>query len=388
MPSIFRSLVAPLQRFLEEEAASGILLFLAAVAALLLANGPLADGYDAAVHTAVPLPGHAIPIHALVNDGLMTLFFFLVGMEIKRELAAGELRTVSSAVLPGIAAAGGMLVPAAIYATLNPGGPGARGWAIPMATDIAFSIGCLTLLKKRVPEALVLFLTALAIFDDIGGIAVIAIFYTHDFSPIWLVVGGAVALALWAGARRGARRFAFYGAGGVLLWIGFHGAGVHPTLAGVLLGLLVPASEQGEAPLDAWIDRLHGPVAFGVVPLFALVNSGVRLEGVGVADLLQPVSLGVALGLFAGKQVGITSLTWAAVKLRLARMPGDATLQQLHGVALIGGIGFTVALFLADLAFATEPALLAQAKLGILVGSLFSGIAGAVLLLLARTQAR
>ena len=208
MRSIFRTVVAPLQRFLEEEAASGVLLFVAAVAALLLANGPLADVYETAVHSSLPLPGRAIPIHAIVNDGLMALFFFLVGMEIKRELVAGELRSVSSAVLPGTAAAGGMLVPAAIYATLNPGGAAARGWAIPMATDIAFSIGCLTLLKKRVPAALVVFLTALAIFDDIGGIA-----------------------------------------------------------AGVLLGLLVPASISGEAPLDRWIERLHGPVAFGIVPL-------------------------------------------------------------------------------------------------------------------------
>src|SRR5438067_4301701 len=329
MRSIFRTVVAPLQRFLEEEAASGVLLFVAAVAALLLANGPLADVYESAVHSSLPLPGRAIPIHAIVNDGLMALFFFLVGMEIKRELVAGELRSVSSAVLPGIAAAGGMLVPAAIYATLNPGGAAARGWAIPMATDIAFSIGCLTLLKKRVPAALVVFLTALAIFDDIGGIA-----------------------------------------------------------AGVLLGLLVPASISGEAPLDRWIERLHGPVAFGIVPLFALVNSGVHLHGAGISDLLQPVSLGVALGLFAGKQVGITSFTWAAVKLRMARMPGDATLHQLHGVALIGGIGFTVALFLADLAFATEPVLLAQAKLGIVTGSLLSGAAGALLLLLTPGDSR
>jgi NhaA family Na+:H+ antiporter len=388
MRSIFGTLVAPLQRFLEQEAASGVLLFVSALAALLLANGPFGDAYAAAVHGSLPLLRRRVPIHAIVNDGLMTLFFFLVGMEIKRELVAGELRTVSSAVLPGIAAAGGMLVPAAIYATLNPEGAAARGWAIPMATDIAFSVGCLALLKKRVPAALVVFLTAFAIFDDIGGIAVIAVFYTRGLSPKWLLVAAAVGVVLWAAARRGARTFAVYGAGGILLWISFQRAGLHPTLAGVLSGLLVPASPPAVAPLDAWIDRLHVPVAFGIVPLFALVNSGVALQGLGIGELLRPVALGVALGLFAGKQAGITSFTWAAVKLRLARTPGDATLRQLHGVAVVGGIGFTVALFLADLAFADEPALLAQAKLGILAGSLLSGAIGALLLLLGPGEER
>ena len=354
-----------LQRFLDEEASSGVLLLLAAGCAMLLANGAFASHYARLTALAA----------APVNDGLMTFFFLLVGLEIKRELTTGELRTVSSAVLPGIAAAGGMLLPAAIYAALNPDAPADRGWAIPMATDIAFSVGCLRLLKKRVPVALVVFLTALAIFDDIGGIAVIAVFYAQGFSPRWMLFTAAAGVALWLLARRGVGSFAVYAAGGVLLWIGLHRAGVHPTMAGVLLGLLLPRER-----IDAWIAALHRPVALLVVPLFALLNSGVSLSGASWGDLLAPVALGVGLGLLAGKQLGILLYTLAAVRLRVASMPGGSTARQLHGVAVIGGIGFTVALFIAELAFAGEPMLLRHAKLGILAGSLASGVAGALLL--------
>ena len=356
---------AVLQRFIDQEASSGILLFLAAVCALLLANSGFSGVYGRAVER----------VQAPVDDGLMTLFFLLVGLEIKREMVSGELRTVSSAVLPAIAAAGGMLVPGAIFAALNSAAPADRGWAIPMATDIAFSIGCLTLMKKRVPVALIVFLTALAIFDDIGGIAVIAVFYARGFSPRWLLATAAVGIAVWMLARRGARSFLIYAGAGVLMWIGLHRAGVHPTMAGVLLGVLVPRQL-----LDGWIEKLHRPVALGIVPLFALANSGVSLAGAGAADLLAPVALGVGLGLFAGKQLGIFLFTIAAVRVRIAPMPGGASLRQLHGVAVVGGIGFTVALFIAELAFAAEPALLREAKIGILAGSLLSGIVGALLL--------
>lgn len=366
---IARRVVNPLVEFFRLEAASGIVLFAAAVAALVWANSPFGDGYRALFGQKAQL---------VINDGLMTVFFFLVGMEIKRELVEGELRTLSSAMLPAIAAVGGMVVPAVIFTALNAGGPGARGWAIPMATDIAFCIGVLRLLKGRVPNALTVFLIALAIFDDMGGVLVIALFYGHGISFPWLAVTAALVALIVLANRLGWARWYVYLAAGVLLWSAVHQSGIHATIAGVLLGLLVPAKARAgrEPPIDGFIHALHPWVAFGIMPLFALSSAGVNLHGMSLGDLLAPVPLGATLGLVAGKQIGIFTFAYVAIRLRLASMPGNARVVQLWGVAIVGGIGFTVSLFIAGLAFAAEEALLSGAKVGVLVGSLVSGIAG------------
>jgi NhaA family Na+:H+ antiporter len=424
VPRLFKVAVAPLQAFFHLEASSGILLALCAVAAMIWANSPWADSYVALFDAplALGLGGELFhfTLREFINDGLMTIFFFLVGMEIKRELAAGELRTLSKALLPLIAAAGGMVVPAALYAALNVGTPAIKGWAIPMATDIAFAIGCLTLLKGRVSHGLVVFLTALAIFDDIGGILVIAMFYGTGLHVEWLLGALALAGALWACNRYYVRNGLVYAALGGALWYAMHHGGVHATIAGVVVGMMIPARpvrrgrevleelhgyigqllrepedeavrtgqllqieeqlEDIEPPLTRFEHLWHGWVAYGIVPLFALANSGISVKGMHLADLLQPLPLGVMLGLFVGKQVGVFLFTWVAVKLGLSEMPGRASLLQLHGVAVVAGIGFTVALFVAGLAFAQEPDLLAEAKLGILLGSLLSAVVGYLLL--------
>ena len=419
----FAAVVAPLQAFFRLEAASGLLLLGCAAAALGWAN--LAPASYQAVFSAplsARVAGHAarFTLLQLVNDGLMTIFFLVVGMEIKRELVHGELRTARQAILPLVAAAGGMVVPAAIYAAWNAGGPGARGWGIPMATDIAFCIGVLTLLGGRVPRALVVFVTALAIFDDIGGILVIAVFYGSGLHAGWLLAAAAVTAVAAALGR--ARVGSGIGWAAVLaaLWWTLHGAGIHATIAGVVVGLTVPARprrplrevfrelsahasdlaraaadedhdeaaanaieerlEDLEAPLTRFVHALHPWVAFAVMPLFALANSGVTLAAVERSQLVGDVAVGTAVALFAGKQVGIFAFTAVAVRLGLAPSPGGASWRKLLGVSMVAGIGFTVALFIAGLAFAGDARLLDEAKLGILAGSLVSGVAGGLLL--------
>ena len=428
VPRIFQVATAPLQAFFRLEASSGILLALCAVAAMVWANSPWADSYGALFDAPLVLGPGETPFHftfrEFINDGLMTVFFFLVGMEIKRELATGELRTPARALLPLVAALGGMVVPAAVYAALNAGTPAIKGWAIPMATDIAFAIGCLTLLKGRVSHGLVVFLTALAIFDDIGGILVIALFYGSGLHVEWLLGGLALTGVLWACNHYYVRNGVVYALLGTALWYSLHHGGVHATISGVITGMMIPARptrrgrdvleelrgfidellrepgdeavrtqqllhieeqvEDIEPPLTRFVHLWHGWVAYGIVPLFALANSGISVRGMHPADLLAPVPLGVLLGLFVGKQVGIFFFTWGAVKAGLSEMPGGAGLGQLHGVAVVAGIGFTVALFVAGLAFPDEPALLAQAKLGILLGSLLSAVGGYLLLRLAQ----
>jgi Na+:H+ antiporter, NhaA family len=422
-PPLFRAVVLdPLQAFARLEASGGIVLFAAALVAFALANSPWAPAFlglwETPVAVSVGGRGFHADLRAVVDDGLMALFFLVVGMEIKRELLEGELRSLRQALLPGIAALGGMAVPGLIYLAFNHGTEGAVGWAIPTATDIAFSIGCLILLGKRVSRGLLVFLTALAIFDDIGGILIIALFYGQGVNPeglLWLAVA---VLAVFSLNRLGVENGAAYGLGGIGLWLAFHRAGLHPTLAGVLLGLLVPAvtrrpvrevldevredaraslatgerpgasdvlrvrSGLGEAvpPLERFVEALHPWVIFGVLPLFALANSGVSLAGMSARSLLAPIFLGTALGLFLGKQVGILGFTRAAVAAGLATTPGGARWGQVHGVSVVAGIGFTVALFIANLAFARVPHLLNEARLGVLVGSLVSGVVGTLVL--------
>ncbi|MET0401553.1 MAG: Na+/H+ antiporter NhaA [Cystobacter sp.] len=424
LPRLFQAAAAPFQAFVRLEAGSGILLALCAVAAMLWANSPWADTYEALFGASLTLGvGESVShftVREFINDGLMAVFFFLVGMEIKRELVTGELRSPSRALLPLVAAVGGMLVPAALYAALNAGTPALKGWAIPMATDIAFAIGCLTLLKGRVSHGLVVFLTALAIFDDIGGILVIALFYGSGLHVSWLLaalgVTGLLALCHHYVVRNGV----VYAVLGTALWYALHHGGVHATIAGVITGMLIPARptrrgrdvlqelhafigrlldgpedeaarahpmhsieeqlEDIEPPLTRFVHLWHGWVGYGIVPLFALANSGISVRGMRLADLLSPLPLGVILGLFVGKQLGIFVFTWVSVKAGLSEMPGRARLAQLHGVSVVAGIGFTVALFIAGLAFAHEPHLLAEAKLGILLGSLLSALVGYALL--------
>ncbi len=425
----FRAAVRPIQAFFRLEAASGILLLASAVAALAWVNLGGAASYQAVF--AYPLAlglGDAVvrvSIHDLVNDGLMTIFFLVVGMEIKRELVLGELRTPAQAALPAIAAAGGMLLPAAIFLAFNWGGPARAGWGIPMATDIAFCVGVLTLLRSRVPHALIVFVTALAIFDDIGGILVIALFYGHGLHATPLVAAGLITVGLVVVGLAKVRSGLAYAVLGALLWYALHGGGVHATIAGVVVGLAIPARARGpsrdtlasltdhaavlmqtppdeeldaetvlaiverleelEAPLNRFVHRLHPWVAFAIMPLFALANSGVDLRGASGARLAGSVAIGTAVALFGGKLIGIFAFTAAAVKMKIAPIPGGATFAKLLGVSIVAGIGFTVALFIAGLAYAGHPELLDQAKAGILVGSLAAGIAGALVLRLTAT---
>jgi len=418
-----QALVAPLQAFLQTEAVGGILLLLAAVAAFGLANSPWRGAWHALweLPLSVGLGGLSLQasLHFVVNDVLMAVFFFVVGMEIKRELVRGELRTLSQAMLPAIAAVGGMAVPALLFLSLQRGGEGMRGWAIPMATDIAFSIGCLALLGNRVPHGLKVFLTALAIFDDIGGILVIALFYGTGIQPMGLVLTVLAAAAAFGLNRLQVQGPLLYLVVGVALWWAFGAAGLHPTLAGVVLGLLIP-TESRHAPGDvlsdlrrrldervsrgvervsadelAWaghtlggtvspLDRFeyacHPVVAYVIMPLFALANSGVDVSGLAGRDFVSPVFLGIVVGLLVGKTLGIFTFTAVAVRLRVARVPDGAPWGQVLGVGAVAGIGFTVALFIANLAFASEPILLDEARLGILVGSLLSGVTGVLVL--------
>jgi NhaA family Na+:H+ antiporter len=419
---VFGVVVRPLQSFLQTEAASGILLLVAAACALIWANVDY-ESYLGVVQFPLLLGAGAaeaqLSVGELINDGLMTLFFFVVGMEIKRELAVGELNTAPKASLPAIAALGGMLVPAAIYLAFNWGSAAQHGWGVPMATDIAFCVGILTLLEKRVPRALVVFITALAIFDDIGGILVIAIFYGHGIRLDFLAAAVGVSLVLLLLNRSYVRNGVAYAVVGSALWYALHESGIHATIAGVITGLMIPARpprpsrdvlhelaehvgklhrdatdedlgaaeilmieeklEDLEAPVQRFVHLLHPYVAYGVMPVFALANSGVSLQA-GAASLTAPVALGTGLGLLVGKQIGIFLPTMAAVRLGFAPMPGGTSASKLYGASIVAGVGFTVALFIATLAFADAPAELAQAKMGILLGSLASGVLGATLL--------
>ena len=395
----FDVVLRPLQAFLRLEAASGILLLLSASAALVWANlhAPSYQALFVAPHTFAA--GELVArfsLRALSNDGLMTLFFFVVGMEVKRELVGGELSSPRKAVLPAIAAVGGMLVPIGIYILFNWGRPGLRGWGIPMATDIAFCVGILVLLEDRVPRALVVFVTALAIFDDIGGILVIALFYGHGFHGWWLLAALVPCLALLRANRAHVTSGLVFAVVGIVLWYALHHGGIHATLAGVILGLGVPARsrrpsrqvldevDEMQSPIGRLLHRLHPIVAFGIMPLFALTNAGVPLGHLGLASFSSPVALGAAAGLFLGKQAGVFAFTLAAVRLGLSPMPAGSSTAKLLGVSTTAGVGFTIALFIAALAFEDAPVLLDQAKLGILLGSVAAGLAGFLVLRLSR----
>ncbi len=393
-----KRIVNALAEFLKLEAAGGILLVAAAALAMLLANSPLAKLYDAFLETPVEVRVGAFqiakPLLLWINDGLMAIFFFLVGLELKREVLEGELAQPSQIVLPALAAAGGMAVPGLIYFWLNGGDAVAlRGWAIPTATDIAFAIGVLALLGERVPVGLKVFLLTVAILDDLGAIVIIALFYTEKLSLVSLASAGAALAALTMLNRRGVTALPPYVLIGFVMWAAVLKSGVHATLAGVALALFIPLRAPQEAdqepPLRELERELHPVVAYGILPLFAFANAGVSLAGVTPAALANPVPAGIALGLLAGKIVGVFGAVLAAVKLGLARLPEGCGWLHTLGAAALCGIGFTMSLFIAGLAFEDAGARLAvESRLGILFGSLAAGLAGYLLLRLALSAPR
>ena len=422
-------IVRPFQDFAEKQSSGGILLIAATVAALVWANSPWGGGYEALWHTKLTVGVGDFSLSKdlthWINDGLMAIFFLVVGLEIKREVLVGELSSLRNAALPVAAAVGGATVPALIYLAFNAGGEGVAGWGIPMATDIAFALGVLALLGDRIPVALKVFLTALAIVDDIVAVLVIALFYTSEISWGALAVGGVFFVALVVANLIGVDRTLVYALLGIGLWLAFLLSGVHATIAGVLLALTVPASsfidpgeflkrgryvldrfehagEQGthvlrneerqaalhaldhatrrlEPPLHELERTLNPWVVFAIMPLFALANAGLPLGGKALGALADPVALGILLGLVLGKQIGVTLFSWLAVRSGLAELPEGIGWRHVYGVGWLAGIGFTMSLFISDLAF-SDGALVDTAKLGILAASLISGVVGWTLL--------
>ncbi len=378
----------PLRTFLQAESAGGIVLVIAAASALVWANSPAADGYAQFWQQKITLGGgQASVTHDLrhwVNDGLMVIFFFVIGLEIKRELVVGELRDRRAAALPALAAVGGVVLPALVYVAVVGGGEAGRGWGIPMATDIAFAIGILALLGRHASMGAKLFLLSVAIVDDILAIGVIAIFYT-DRVNLWWMAAAAAGLLVVAGMRRFAVSSPWaYVPAGVLVWFATLESGVHATLAGVTLGLLTPARPvAGRNVLDDLERSIHPVSAFLLIPIFALANAGVDLRGGALADAFgQPLTWAVIIGLLLGKIVGIGGVTYLARRLGWGALPADMHHREIFGVSTLGGIGFTVSLFITDLAF-TDAALIGQAKVGILSASVLAALAGAMLLLTA-----
>ncbi len=376
-----------LREFLKDESAGGIVLMIAAAAALVGAHSPLAGGYFGMLNTQLVLTfggtGIDKPLLLWINDGLMALFFFLIGLEVKREVLDGQLSSWKQASLPLVAAIGGMAVPALIFVGINADTPeNLRGWAIPAATDIAFALGILALLGKRVPVALKAFLLAVAVIDDIGAIAVIALFYSENIKPDMLAAAAVMLTALIIVGRAKVAYTWPYVILGIILWYFVLKSGVHATLAGVAAAMAIPLTAGDQRPLERMEHALHPWIAFVVVPIFAFANAGVSLVGVSPAALLAPLPLGIALGLLIGKQIGILGLSWLAVKAKISALPDSLTWRHIHGVSLIAGIGFTMSLFIGNLAF-SDQAQIDMVKLGVLSGSLVSALLGYALLRIA-----
>ena len=422
----FKRVATPFEHFLHAQTTTGIILMFMTVLALVLANSPLAETYSHFFHTKIDLTvgswkiSHSI--HHWINDGLMAIFFFIIGLEIKREISVGELSNLKVAILPILAAVGGMILPALIYIGINADGAGAAGWGIPMATDIAFAISALVLLGNRVTPSLVAFLVALAIVDDLGAVLVIAIFYTQQIFMLPLALAGVAFLILIVFNRFGIRAILPYFFVGLFMWFFMLESGVHATIAGVIAAMAIP-SKPKRTPLDftrrtknlldeydnypiatdhmmhenqkailinitdtidaiespaARLEHdLHLPVALIVIPLFALANAGIAIDFSSIGTtIMEPVSLGIIAGLIAGKVLGIFGVSWLAIKLKIAQLPQGSSISQIFGVAFLGGIGFTMSIFVADLAFINDPELIFQAKVGILAASLFAGFFG------------
>lgn len=422
----FKKVSTPFEHFLHAQTTTGMVLMFMTILALILANSPLSEMYAHFFHTKIDFNvgswALSHTIHHWINDGLMAIFFFIIGLEIKREILVGELSNIKVAILPILAAIGGMLIPALIYLSVNAGQESASGWGIPMATDIAFAISALVLLGKRVPPALVTFLVALAIVDDLGAVMVIAIFYTEQIHILPLGLASLSFLIMFAFNRFGIHMILPYFIVGIFMWFFMLESGVHATIAGVIAALAIP-SRPKQAPgsfradakvlLDEYdsypIDEkegmnerqkaillklqkniddigtpasrlesdLHLPVALVVIPLFALANAGIAIDFSSIGDtIMTPISLGIIAGLILGKVLGIFGVAWLAIKLKIATLPKGSTMNQIFGVAFLGGIGFTMSIFVADLAFIGNAEFIFQAKVGILAASLFAGIFG------------
>lgn len=418
----------PILEFLHKESTGGLLLILSTIVAMILANSGWSEAYFSILHHKIEITiGENFfslnkPVEVWINDFLMAIFFFVIGLEIKREAMAGELSNIRAAILPISAAVGGMVVPALMFVIINMNGGNLNGWAVPMATDIAFSIGILTLLGRRIPLSLKIFLTALAIVDDLGGVLVIALFYTEQINMMSLLSAGGFFAILVLMNRLGVYKMAFYGIVGMALWLAVYNSGIHPTVAGILLAMTIPSrrriksfklfkaelelglellrespfkkgqlfldhrqsdgiiqiystSRYAMSPVQRLEKNLHPLVAFFVMPLFALANAGIPLQGDLWGAVTSPISLGIIAGLFIGKQIGITLFTWLAVRLRFGRLPFDMNWKMVYGLSCIAGIGFTMSLFISNLAFENADAAL-QSKIGILTGSLLSGMVG------------
>ncbi|HDZ2132714.1 TPA: Na+/H+ antiporter NhaA [Vibrio cholerae] len=366
--------------FFKMESAGGILLVIAAAIAMVIANSAMGEGYQAFLHTYV----FGMSVSHWINDGLMAVFFLLIGLEVKRELLEGALKSREMAIFPAIAAVGGMLAPALIYVAFNFNDPAAiQGWAIPAATDIAFALGIMALLGKRVPVSLKVFLLALAIIDDLGVVVIIALFYSSDLSTIALTIGFIMTGVLFMLNAKHVTKLSIYLVAGLILWIAVLKSGVHATLAGVVIGFAIPLKgNKGEhSPLKHLEHALHPYVAFAILPVFAFANAGISLQGVSLAGLTSMLPLGVALGLFLGKPLGIFSFSWAAVKLGVAKLPEGINFKHIFAVSVLCGIGFTMSIFISSLAFGqANEAYDTYARLGILMGSTTAALLGYSLL--------
>ena len=422
----FKKISTPFEDFIHAQTTTGLVLMFMTVVALVLANSPLADGYAHFFHTKIDLTvgswalSHSI--HHWINDGLMAIFFFIIGLEIKREILVGELSNIKVAILPILAAIGGMVIPALLYVGINAGGEGAGGWGIPMATDIAFAISALVLLGRRVPTTLVTFLVALAIVDDLGAVLVIAIFYTDQIHMLPLALAGGSFLVMIVLNRVGIHMILPYFVVGLFMWFFMLESGVHATIAGVIAAMAIPSipkkhpgsflkdthellneydaynkesgdeiNEKQKAILQNIKDKidavgtpaarlehdLHLLVALVIIPIFALANAGISIDFSSIGTtIMQPISIGIIVGLILGKVLGIFGVSWLAIKLKVAKLPEGSSMSQIFGVAFLGGIGFTMSIFVADLAFINSPELIFQAKIGILAASLFAGLFG------------
>lgn len=366
--------------FFKMESAGGILLVIAAAIAMVIANSAMGEGYQAFLHTYV----FGMSVSHWINDGLMAVFFLLIGLEVKRELLEGALKSRETAIFPAIAAVGGMLAPALIYVAFNFNDPAAiQGWAIPATTDIAFALGIMALLGKRVPVSLKVFLLALAIIDDLGVVVIIALFYSSDLSTIALTIGFIMTGVLFMLNAKHVTKLSIYLVAGLILWIAVLKSGVHATLAGVVIGFAIPLKgNKGEhSPLKHLEHALHPYVAFAILPVFAFANAGISLQGVSLAGLTSMLPLGVALGLFLGKPLGIFSFSWAAVKLGVAKLPEGINFKHIFAVSVLCGIGFTMSIFISSLAFGqANEAYDTYARLGILMGSTTAALLGYSLL--------
>lgn len=423
----FDRILTPLEEFIHRQTTSGVLLMVCAVVALLIANSPLRESYEHFLHQelAFRLGGFefGLSVHHWINEALMAMFFFVMGLELKRELLVGELSSLNQAMLPIFAAVGGMAIPALGYFVFNPSGPEAQGWGVPMATDIAFAIGALSLLGPRVPKSLITFLIALAIVDDLGAVAVIAVFYTADLDLVALAYSVLLTLVLVAFNLSGVRRPMPYAAVAVLLWAAMLASGIHATIAGIVVAFVIPirpkfhpatfiervqnstremqksiaqnpdiihnnrlralvsslgdGAQLSQAPAQRLEHSLHLPVAYFVIPIFALANAGIPVNLGEIGGVLaDPITLGVVCGLLLGKPLGIAGFTWLALKLGVSRLPPGLDMRHVIGVGLLGGIGFTMSIFIADLGFAGRPEQLLAAKTGILLASAIAGFGG------------